>query len=81
VPARIRLAKVGDILRELKRCYEMAHAGEMTWQDAGCAARVLREARYCIEGDAFEQRIVALEQIAGTGARPNGGIHRHGPLA
>jgi hypothetical protein len=74
VPKRISLSKVGDVLREVKRVYLAAYAGEMTWQDAGCAARVLREARYCIEGDLIEQRVAALEErLAGDTARRNGG--------
>ena len=51
-------------MRELRRCYALAHNNKMAWADAGCAARILRELRYCIEGSNLEQRIAALEADA-----------------
>ena len=51
-------------MRELRRCYALAHNNNMAWADAGCAARILRELRYCIEGSNLEQRIAALDADA-----------------
>jgi hypothetical protein len=64
---------------ERRRLYKMGHAGEITWQEAGAASRVLRELRFCIEGGQIEQRIGRLEEALDEhdaarrgGHRPNG---------
>jgi hypothetical protein len=61
---RFRLQKIGDIVRELRRLYTMAHDKELSWQDAGCGARVLREIRACLEAGELERRIAVLEEAA-----------------
>jgi hypothetical protein len=58
---RLRLANIGGVVTELKRCYRMAHDGKMSWSDASAAARVLRELRFCFEGEAIEGRIGEIE--------------------
>jgi hypothetical protein len=63
VPQRFRLGNIGGVTTELKRVYRLAHNGKMTWQDAGCAARVLRELRFCLESNDIEGRIVAIEEL------------------
>ena len=60
-PKQFRLASIGGIVSELKRVYRMAHHGEMVWQDAAAAARILRELRVCLESSDLEQRIARLE--------------------
>jgi hypothetical protein len=79
VPKQIRLANVGGICTELKRLYRCAWAGEITWQDAGSAARVLRELRVCLEGSEIEARIEALEHLLAEHrpGRANGHGHGH----
>jgi hypothetical protein len=75
---RFRLRTVGGVLTELARVYRAGWDGTLTWQDAACAARILREIRGAIEGGELEQRIARLEaQLAP--AKPNGstrpGVH------
>jgi hypothetical protein len=67
------LRTIGGILTELSRVYRAAWSGKLEWQDAGHAARILRELRQTIEGDAIEQRIAALEALAMPEKRANGG--------
>jgi hypothetical protein len=62
VPKKFRLSNLAGVLTELKRVYRLAHQGEMSWQDAGCAARLLREIRVTIEGGEIEARLAALER-------------------
>lgn len=75
---RVRLKTIGHVLTELGRQYRRADNGELAWQDAAAAARILREMRTTIEGDTFEARISALETLAAGGSaatsdrRPNG---------
>jgi hypothetical protein len=71
------LRSIGKVLLELGYVYRAAHRGVMTWQDAGQAARILREIRACLESSDIEARLRALEDAADP-ARPtsNGvGIH------
>jgi hypothetical protein len=80
VPKRFRLANIAGVATELKRCYRAAWDGEISWQDAGCAARILREIRITIEGGEIERRIEALEAALAERdgrprPRPNGGAH------
>jgi hypothetical protein len=82
IPKRFRLANIAGVATELKRCYRAAWDGEISWQDAGCAARILRELRFCIEGGEIERRIEALERALPDRSdprhRPNGGgAHPH----
>jgi hypothetical protein len=58
--SKYRLANIGGVASELKRCYRMAHRGQMTWQDAGCAARVLRELRFIYESEGIERQVAEL---------------------
>ena len=68
---RFRLRQIGGVLGELGRVYKAAWMGTMLWQDAACAARILKEIRSTIEGSELEQRIARLEaQLAP--AKPNG---------
>lgn len=68
IPKQFRLANIGNVLGELRRVYTMAHHGQMTWQDASCASRILREVRHCLEAGDFEQRLAELERAAGIAA-------------
>jgi hypothetical protein len=82
VPKRFRLANIAGVATELKRCYRAAWDGEISWQDAGCAARILRELRFCIESGEIERRIEALEAALADRQgqqprRPNGGGAYH----
>jgi hypothetical protein len=61
-PKKFRLGNLAGVLTELKRVYRMAHQGQISWQDAGCAARLLREIRVTIEGGEIEARLAALER-------------------
>ena len=63
-PKKFRLGNLAGVLTELKRVYRMAHQGQMSWQDAGCAARLLREIRITIESGEIEARLAALERAA-----------------
>ena len=69
---RFRLRTVGGVLTELTRVYRAGWVGAMTWQDAACAARILREIRTTIEGGELEERIERLEARLDA-AKPNGG--------
>jgi hypothetical protein len=84
VPKRFRLANIAGVATELKRCYRAAWDGEISWQDASCAARILRELRFCIEGGEIERRIEALERaLDDRDGRPrpraNGSVHAARP--
>ena len=68
---RFRLRTVGGVLTELARVYRAGWAGTLEWQDAACAARILREIRITIEGGEQERRIERLEALFAT-APPNG---------
>jgi hypothetical protein len=59
---RVHFDTIGHILRELNRQYTRADRGELTWQDACAAARILREIRVCIEGDEIERRLAEIER-------------------
>jgi hypothetical protein len=61
---RIYLKTVGDVLSELARQYRRADRGELPWQDAGAAARILRELRSIMEISDIERRILELERQA-----------------
>jgi hypothetical protein len=67
------------VLGELAYVYRRADRGAMTWADAGAAARVLREIRFCLESSDFEERLVRLEAAAAGNWRPaaNGGAEPH----
>jgi hypothetical protein len=65
------------VLTELGRVYRAGWSGALTWQDAACAARILRELRTTIEGGELEQRIERLEARLDV-AKPNGnGFAQH----
>ena len=77
VPKNFRLATIGGIMTELKRCYRLAHTGQMDWPDAVSASKILRELRSCLEGGSFEARLAAIEQADAKAQppdrrRPNG---------
>ena len=77
---RVYLSTVGHILQELGFQYRRADKGEIEWVDAVAAARVLREMRYCIEGDAIEQRLGKLEDLLaerGAKVRPRANGRHH----
>jgi hypothetical protein len=61
------------VLRELGRQYRRANDGDLPWPDCAAAARVLREARHCLEGADIERRLTALERTLDQQHRPNGG--------
>ena len=65
------LNTVGGILTELGRVYRAGWSGALEWQDAACAARILREIRITIEGGELEQRLERLEEHLSV-AKPNG---------
>jgi hypothetical protein len=75
---RIYLKTLGHVLSELGRQYRRADRGELPWQDAAAAGRVLRELRLILEANALEERIVEIEtalQAQGftlPRGRPNG---------
>ena len=50
--------------RELAAVYAEARQDRLDWQSAARAASVLQILTRMIEGDAFEARIIALEQAA-----------------
>ena len=50
--------------RELAAVYAEARQDRLDWQSAARAASVLQILTRIIEGDAFEARIIALEQAA-----------------
>ena len=60
---RFRLATVRGCRRELAAVYAEARQDRLDWQSAR-AASVLQILTRMIEGDAFEARIIALEQAA-----------------
>jgi hypothetical protein len=79
IPKRFRLRTVGGVLTELARLYRMAHHKQIPWSDAAAGARILREIRVTLEGEAFEQRLAAIEQR--LGGKPNGyDAHREARL-
>jgi hypothetical protein len=79
---RTRLRTVGHVLSELGRQYRRADSGELPWPDAAAAARILREMRVTIEGDAFEQRLADLEaRVAATPAKASNGAGRYAARA
>ena len=61
---RFRLATVRGCRRELAAVYAEARQDRLDWQSAARAASVLQILTRMIEGDAFEARIIALEQAA-----------------
>jgi hypothetical protein len=67
---RFRLRTVGGVLTELARVYRAGWDGSLTWQDAACAARILKEIRVAIEGGEFERRLVAIEERLGAASKP-----------
>jgi len=69
---RTRLTKIGEVLVELGRVYRDAHDGRLPWAHAGVAAKILREIRFCIEGDELERRVEALESRVPPPGRSNG---------
>jgi hypothetical protein len=71
-----RLTSIASVLRELGRQYRRADQGELPWLDCSAAARVLREARHCLEGADIERRLAALERELDQQQRPNGGTSK-----
>ena len=73
---RFRLATVRGCRRELAALYAEARQHRLDWQSAARAASVLQILTRMIEGDSFEARITALEQVAaeqGHGRRATNG--------
>ena len=77
---RVHFQTIGHVLTELCRQYRRADRGELPWNDAAAAARILREIRQVIEGSDLTSRIEALEarlpdrhHLPG----PNGSSHVH----
>jgi hypothetical protein len=76
---RIYLKTVGHICTELARQYRRADRGELDWQSAAAASRILRELRQTLEGSELEQRIAALEAaLAERDERRPAQINGHG---
>lgn len=80
---RVHIRTVGHVLSELNRQYRRADRGDLEWTDASHAARILREMRHALEGDALERRIAALEQALAErdGAPPPRHINGNGRYA
>jgi hypothetical protein len=77
---KIRLTTIGGIKGELGRVYRRADAGEMDWQAACCAARLLREIRMILETSDLEERVAQLEaRLEAHPAKPNGSVMTHVP--
>ena len=78
---RIYLTTVGHVLTELCRQYRRADKGELDWANCARAAAIPKEIRSMIETSLLEDRVVALERLAGMPNRPKPVVSGNGHLA
>jgi hypothetical protein len=78
---KVKLACIAHVRTELARVYRRADAGIIPWQDATCAARLLRELRVIFESSDLEARVLALEARLAEGIPPKSNGHDHAAAA